>query len=195
MNNIGGILFDRGQYEGAAEQYLKALQIKQDDTEILSNLGNTLTKLKDYQNAWLAFEEALKLSPANIPIIENYLLCLLESKQLDKFEELVEKLNFLPKEVKERVNLLADEYRITLGIKAKKQMLKRQTTKGTELTKRRTSVMESTASPKKSGTLVADSRAIAKRMSFIGAPGHLQSVEEEKDEDPDVLLANAHSKK
>ncbi len=28
MNNIGSILYERGQYEGAAEQYLKALQAK-----------------------------------------------------------------------------------------------------------------------------------------------------------------------
>jgi Tfp pilus assembly protein PilF len=30
LNNIGNILYERGQYEGAAEQYLRSLQIKND---------------------------------------------------------------------------------------------------------------------------------------------------------------------
>ena len=121
INNIGSFHFDEGQYELAAEHYLKALQYAPNDIEILSNLGNTLTKLKDYPHAWLAFEEALKINPTNASVIENYLLCLLEAKLLDRFEEIIEKnKSLLPGETKGKLNGLAEEYRITLGIRHKK---------------------------------------------------------------------------
>eukprot|EP00826_Nyctotherus_ovalis_P059977 TRINITY_DN8387_c0_g1_i5.p1 TRINITY_DN8387_c0_g1~~TRINITY_DN8387_c0_g1_i5.p1 ORF type:complete len:242 (-),score=81.39 TRINITY_DN8387_c0_g1_i5:63-788(-) len=123
LNNVGSVYFEEGQYELAAEQYLKALEEKPNDIEVLSNLGNTLTKLKDYQHAWIAFEEALKINPTNVGVIENYLLCLLDAKLIDRYSELMEKSALLPKETKDRLNALAEEYRITLGIRHKKPLV------------------------------------------------------------------------
>ena len=88
--------------------------------EVLSNLGNALAKLKDYQHAWVAFDEALKISPANTQIIENYLLCLLEGRQFEQFDEMLAKIKFLGADVKTRLQRIAEEYRTTLGVRAKK---------------------------------------------------------------------------
>jgi len=120
LNNIGSILYEQEQYDKSAEQFLKALQVKPEDVEVLSNLGNSLTKAKNFQHAWVAFDEALKISPANTTIIENYLLCLLEGKYFDKFDEMLAKIKFLTADVKARLLTIADEYKTVLGVKAKK---------------------------------------------------------------------------
>ncbi len=120
MNNIGSIFYEQEKYDKAAEQFLKALQLKPEDVEILSNLGNALTKAKNYQDAWVAFDEALKIRPADTQIIENYLLCLLEGKQFDRFDEMLGKIQFLTADVKSRLQSIADEYKATLGVKGKK---------------------------------------------------------------------------
>lgn len=126
MTNIGNIHFENGQYELAAEQFLTALKTAPNDVEILSNLGNTLTKLKDYQHAWVAFDEAIKINPTNASVIENYLLCLLDAKLIDVFENKIEQYEFLPEDSKRKLNDLANEYRITLGIRSKKPAMKKK---------------------------------------------------------------------
>lgn len=190
MNNIGSILFERGQYEGAAEHYLKALQIKNDDVELLSNLGNTLTKLKDYQNAWAAFEEALKLNPASVPVIENYFLCLLEAKQFDKFEELIAKFTFLPADVKTRILTLCDEYKVTLGIKPKKALPKKNSSNLHPTPSKQRNSLKGETPIKKAVTHVYGHSPDGKegdysgagRSSIIHKKNTLQEVEEENED-------------
>ena len=55
------------------------------DEESLSNLGLALakTQYKDYSN--MAFEEAVNMCPGNTDILANYMLFLLENRQLEKF--------------------------------------------------------------------------------------------------------------
>ncbi len=121
ISNLGTLQYDQGNYEKAVEYFLKALQIKENDVEALSNLGNGLVKLKDYHTAWVAFDQALTVSPGNVAVIENYILCLLEAKRFDLFDEMMDKLTFLKKDRKERLEKIADEYRTMLGIRTKKQ--------------------------------------------------------------------------
>jgi hypothetical protein len=44
--------------------------------------------MKTYDYAWLAFEEAMRLCPGNKKIINNFLLCMLESKHFTKFQNI-----------------------------------------------------------------------------------------------------------
>ena len=131
--------------------------------EALSNLGNGLTKLKDYHTAWTAFEQALKVSPGNGTVIENYMLCLLEAKRFDAFEEMMEKFVYLAKEKKDKLEKVADEYRNTLGIRVKKHK------------------KPGVKHRKKSITSAIESGELSKKESFVGKPTELSNVEEEKE--------------
>lgn len=111
INNIGTILYEQGEYEKAALHFLDALQVKHDDVEVLSNLGNALVKVQKYQQAWVAFDEALKMSPANPKLLENYLLCLLDGREFDKFGDMLRKIKFLSIDTKNKLQAVADEYR------------------------------------------------------------------------------------
>ena len=74
--------------------YLRALEIEPDDAEVLCNLGMALIKINlDY--ASLTFEEALRLEPGNKRIINNFLLCLLISKQFAKFTKILTSVKVL----------------------------------------------------------------------------------------------------
>ncbi len=153
--------------------------------EILSNLGNTLTKLKDYQNAWLAFDDALRISPANAAVVENYMLCLLEGKQFDKFEEMLAKYKYLSKDTKERLQALADEYRTTLGIKSKRPpptLSKRASflMKVGIASPKRNSLVPTTPMLKKAGTM-AEFTPMDHRRSMMPRQQILQPVEEVKE--------------
>jgi len=114
ISNIGTTYYEKGEYEKAALQFLNALQIKHDDIEILSNLGNALVKIQKYQPAWVAFDEALKLDPSNTKLIENYMLCLLEGREFEKFDEMLQKIKFLNINTKNKLQAVGDEYKSAL---------------------------------------------------------------------------------
>lgn len=116
MNNIGTILYEKGEYEKAAEEFLKALQVKPDDVETLSNLGCALVKVGKHKHAWVAFEEAIKISPANVPLIENFMLCLLDGKAFEEFDAKLQKLKLLNTDTKLKLQEIEDEYKKAFGM-------------------------------------------------------------------------------
>ena len=77
--NMGCILYEENKdYEEAAIKFLDALVIKPDDEEVLCNLALALKKTLYLDYAQIAFEEAVKVSPGNTFILNNYMLFLLE---------------------------------------------------------------------------------------------------------------------
>ena len=70
--------------------YLQALEIEGNDEEALCNLGLVLSRLSYNDYAKLAFEEGININPGNKALIHNYLLFLLETKQLDKFKSILQ---------------------------------------------------------------------------------------------------------
>ena len=84
--------------------------------ETLSNLGNALTKLQNYPDAWMAFDQAMKLNPSDPRLIENYLLCILESKDIKKFEYIYKNAKFLQPDILRRIKAISVEYKVALGM-------------------------------------------------------------------------------
>ncbi len=83
--NLGNIDFEQNNFEQAAIRFLQALDIKGDDEEALCNLALSLKKTQYLEYAQTAFEEAVNFSPGNTFILQNYMLFLLETKNLDQF--------------------------------------------------------------------------------------------------------------
>lgn len=81
-----------GNYDEAISHLKTATNLKPDYLEAWSDLGKTLTKLKDYQGGITAFERALALSPANQPLIASIAYNYLFLDNLDKAEENYTKL-------------------------------------------------------------------------------------------------------
>ena len=86
-SNIGNIFYQDGKFEDAIVNYLRSLEIHNEDAETLSNLGICLMKVGNYSG--LTFEEALRLEPGNKQIMNNYLFCLLIGKQFAKFTKVL----------------------------------------------------------------------------------------------------------
>ena len=72
--------------------------------------------MEDYSHAWIAFDEALKLNPSNKKIMENYLRCICESRDMKKFDHLIENAKFLTKDDYTRINAIGNEYKALLGL-------------------------------------------------------------------------------
>ena len=85
------------------------------DPEVLNNLGLALCKNKNYTDAWFAFEHALKLNPSDLNLVKNYLLCILESGDINKFEAMFKKAKFLPPEEYRNMKRISLEYKNAMG--------------------------------------------------------------------------------
>lgn len=138
---------------------------RNDDIDILSNLGNTFVKLKDYPNAWLAFEEAIKLHPTNKKIFENYLLIICESQDMRLFDDVLDKAKFLSPEETERLYSIGNEFKNAIGYSKDKQNIKKMG-----------SIKRSKAGKEFMRTLAANSAVLSGLNT-----GRLEVVEEEKD--------------
>jgi len=64
-------LHELGEYEAAAESYMKALEIQPDSALVLANLGSIYHKLGDFLSAKEAYERALTLEPDRADTIRN----------------------------------------------------------------------------------------------------------------------------
>ena len=85
MINLGNIYSEQGKHENAALMYLQGLEIEQNDDDALCNLALVLQKLNYNDFAKIAYEEGINVNPGNRALIRNYLLFLLEIKELEKF--------------------------------------------------------------------------------------------------------------
>jgi len=81
-----------GNYDEAISHLRTATNVKPDYLEAWSDLGKTLTKVKDYQGGITAFERALALAPENQPLIASIAYNYLFLDNLDKAEENYAKL-------------------------------------------------------------------------------------------------------
>ena len=66
--------------------YLQALDIEPNDDDALCNFALVLQKLTYNDFAKIAYEEGINVNPGNRALLRNYLLFLLEIKELDKFQ-------------------------------------------------------------------------------------------------------------
>ena len=84
-----------------------------------------LTKLENFADSWFAFDHAIKISPNDPMITKNYLLCILESGDIRKFESIFKKTKaFTPEETK-KVKRISIEYKNALGfLDSKKKTLR-----------------------------------------------------------------------
>lgn len=63
LNHLGNTYRKKGQIDEAVKRYIKALQIKPDDFDTLTNLGIAFVDKGDYDQAALYFKRALKCNP------------------------------------------------------------------------------------------------------------------------------------
>jgi hypothetical protein len=78
-------------------------------------LALALTKNGRYTDAWFAFEHALKINPSEYKLIHNYLICILESGDLNRFEIMYKKAKFLPPEEYSRIKRISLDFKSALG--------------------------------------------------------------------------------
>ena len=88
-NNKANILYLQEKFEEAAISYLRGLEIQPNDEDTLCNLGLVLSRINFHDYAKIAFEEGINLNPGNKVLLSNYLLFLLEIKQFDKFNTIL----------------------------------------------------------------------------------------------------------
>lgn len=70
-NNLGTLLNDRGDSEGAVREFTKALLIKPDFGNARNNLGNAFLRQGKYDEAIVQLREALRLKPNSIGTHNN----------------------------------------------------------------------------------------------------------------------------
>jgi tetratricopeptide (TPR) repeat protein len=81
-----------GNYDEAISHLRTATSLKPNYLEAWSELGNTLTKVKDYPGGIAAYEKALELSPGNNVLISSIAYNYLYLENWDKAEEYYTKL-------------------------------------------------------------------------------------------------------
>jgi tetratricopeptide (TPR) repeat protein len=59
--NMGNSFYFLGKYEEAKEQYLKAIEIKQDSHDAWNNLGLTYKNLQNYEEAIICYKKAIEI--------------------------------------------------------------------------------------------------------------------------------------
>ena len=65
--NLGNVLFNKGQYQAAADSYREANRLNSNLPHAHYNLGMALLRLKDPESAQVEFKEAARLDPKLIP--------------------------------------------------------------------------------------------------------------------------------
>ena len=78
---------DAEKFDEAISYYKQALKIRNDDSEVITKLGNTFVRTGDYNKAILYFEEGLKCVPDNISLINGLARALRKSKQYNEAEK------------------------------------------------------------------------------------------------------------
>ncbi len=65
--NLGNVLFNKGQYQAAADSYREANRLNPNLPHAHYNLGMALLRLKDPDAAQVEFKEATRLDPKLTP--------------------------------------------------------------------------------------------------------------------------------
>ena len=66
LSKKGSRLFRSGQYEEAKEAYLKALEVDQNNTYVLSGLGDVYRKLCRFEESGKYYDLVLKIDKTNV---------------------------------------------------------------------------------------------------------------------------------
>jgi len=83
-NNLGLILFSRGQADAAMAHYRKALEFEPANTEARNNLGNALFQQGKLPEAMAEFRQALAIRPGDAEMHDNFATVLLQAGQSDE---------------------------------------------------------------------------------------------------------------
>ena len=89
-NEKGLILFYRGVFSAALDQFFKALELNEDSPEILNNIGQTYLKMKEYDKAEEHFKKAIEIFPDFAECYNNLGLLYMDNK---KYELAIENMN------------------------------------------------------------------------------------------------------
>ena len=88
---LGNDCFDTGQFQKAVDAYGKALELKPDDPNVLTDQGVMYRQLKQYDRAIANFEKAQQLDPKHLQSLFN--LGLLYAQDLKQNEKAIKALN------------------------------------------------------------------------------------------------------
>lgn len=88
---VGGSLALKGDHEGAARSYRKALVLRPDYPAALNNLGTTFDEMGQLNEAINAFQKALKLKPSFVETLTNLCGALSENGQPDEAVSICQK--------------------------------------------------------------------------------------------------------
>ncbi|MGO9108231.1 MAG: tetratricopeptide repeat protein [Thermoguttaceae bacterium] len=120
-NNLGSILYKQGNYQGAIENYLAALQAKPSYALAHNNLGVALLKLGRGAEAEQAFREALRLNPEYDDAENNLGMALaMQNRWSEAIPHYRRALELAPEEAQPHMNLglaLAAEGSVVEGVK------------------------------------------------------------------------------
>lgn len=84
LNLLANVLITSGKYNQAIKEIEKALELKPNDSELLTNLAVAYAAKEDYQNALLAINQALRTNKNYLPAIFNRALIYKELKQYNE---------------------------------------------------------------------------------------------------------------
>ncbi|MGB2842045.1 MAG: tetratricopeptide repeat protein, partial [Halobacteriota archaeon] len=96
--NLGGVYFDRKDYEKAKECYEKAIELDKENVDAWMNLGLVHSKLEDYEKAKECSEKAVELDKENVDAWSGLGGVYFNLKDYEKAKECVEKAVELDKE-------------------------------------------------------------------------------------------------
>jgi len=112
-HNLGGIFYEKGDYERAKMYYLRALGKSADESGYylsLHNLALIYMKENDFENAEKTFEAVLKKGPGNPAVLYNAGLLFLKEKKYEKAVHYFERVRKLLPENMQVYNNLAVAY-------------------------------------------------------------------------------------
>lgn len=70
-----------------------------------------MVKEENYEYAWLAFDEAVRLHPENKEVVAQYVINLLKTKNFEKFDSVMKNLNKLDSTTRKSFQNLKIEFK------------------------------------------------------------------------------------
>jgi tetratricopeptide (TPR) repeat protein len=105
-NNLATALEKKSDLEGAVSHYLKALELKPDETQIHYNLGSLFTLINETDKAIFHYSEALKINPSYPEAHNNIGLLYQQKEDMEKaLYHLKESLKYRPNHSATHFNL------------------------------------------------------------------------------------------